>query len=292
MGTAAHHVQTFCTNVTLATAEIYQSGQLVAISPISTSVKLSNLSPYIFRTVPSDYIAARALADHMLEELKQQNVAVFYSSQSNYSQSLKSEFVTAVSLGGGQVASEFDLSRADFSAAQSLKQAMNEGAQVLMLAANTGTLDKALQVVQVNRQRLSLLGGDDVYTPKTLEIVGELAENMVLAIPWHILSDPDAEFVQVARKLWGGEVNWRTAMAYDATRALSAAIERSPTRIGVQQVLSNPNFVAIGACGKIRFFPSGDRHHAIQLVKIQPGDRTSFGYEFVPIVSPRQVPQD
>ena len=282
----------YASDVTLATAKIYQSGQLVAISPISTSVKLSNFSPYIFRTVPSDYIAARALADYMLEEFMEQNVAVFYSSQSNYSQSLKSEFVTAVSLGGGQVVNEFDLSRTDFSAAQSLKQAMNEGAQVLMLAANTGTLDKALQVVQVNRQRLSLLGGDDVYTPKTLEIVGELAENMVLAIPWHILIDPDAEFAQVASRLWGGEVNWRTAMAYDATKALIAAIERSPTRIGVQQVLSNSNFVATGAGGKIRFFPSGDRHQAIQLVKIQPGDRTSFGYEFVPIVSPSQVRQD
>ncbi len=110
---------------------------------------------------------------------------------------------------------------------------------MLMLAVNTGTLDKALQVVQVNRQRLSLLGGDDVYTPKTLEVVGELAENMVLAIPWHILSDPDAEFVQVARKLWGGEVNWRTAMAYDATRPEFGV--RS-SKFGVGETLYAPSF--------------------------------------------------
>ena len=275
----------YASDVTLATAKIYQSGQLVSISPISTSVKLSNLSPYLFRTVPSDYMAARALAEYMLEELRQPNVAVFYNSQSNYSESLKSEFMAAVSLGGGRVVSTFDLSNANFSAADSFKQAMSGRAEVLMLAANTGTLDKALQVVQVNRQRLSLLGGGDVYTPKTLQVAGEFAEDMVLAIPWHINGKPEDEFARVSRKLWRGEVNWRTAMAYDATSALIAAIERSPTRLGVQKVLSHPNFSILGACDQIRFLPSGDRLKPIELVKIQPSKRNSFSYEFTPFVS-------
>ena len=276
----------YASDVSLATSKIYQSGQLVTISPVSTSVKLSNLSPYLFRTVPSDYIAARALAEYMLEELNQ-NVAVFYSSQSNYSKSLKSEFIAAVSLGGGRVVNTFDLSDANFSVADRLEQAIDEGAKVLMLAANTDTLDQALQVIQVNRQRLSLLAGDDVYTPKTLQVAGELAENMVLAIPWHINSNPTAEFAQVATKLWGGAVNWRTAMAYDAAQALIAAIERSPTRIGVQKGLSDPHFFAPGACDQIHFLPSGDRLKQIELVKIQPtalkGDRHSFSYEFTPV---------
>lgn len=274
----------YASDVTLAVAEIYQSGQLVAISPISTSVKLSNLSPFLFRTVPSDFIAARALADYMLEVLDQQKVAVFYNSQSNYSQSLKSEFVTAVSLGGGQMVSAFDLSDANFSAADSFKQAMQNGAEVLMLAANTGALDRALQVIQVNRQRLSLLAGDDVYTPKTLQVSGDLAEDMALAIPWHIENSPDAEFVQAARKLWRGEVNWRTAMAYDAVSALIAAIDRNPTRIGVQRVLSDPDFSAPGAYKQVTFAPSGDRLKGVELVKITPSNRNAFDYKFEPIL--------
>ena len=277
----------YASDVTLATAKIYHSAQLVVISPISTSVKLSTLSPYLFRTVPSDYIAARALAAYMLEDLKKRNVAVFYSSQSNYSESLKSEFIAAVSLGGGRIVSTFDLSDANFSAADSFKQARDGGTEVLMLAANTGTLDKALQVVQVNRQRLSLLGGDDVYAPKTLQVAGELAEDMVLAIPWHINTKPEDEFAQVARKLWGAEINWRTAMAYDAATALIAAIERNSTRLGVQKVLSHPNFSTLGVCNQIHFLPSGDRLKPIELVKIQPSDRNSFSYEFTPIASER-----
>ena len=272
----------YASDVTLATTKVYEKERLVAISPISTSIELSDRSPYIFRTVPSDYIAARALARHMLEKNKQQNVAVFYNSQSNYSKSLKSEFVTAVSLDGGRVVSTFDLGDLNFSASDCFEQAVNSGAEAIALVANTSTLDKALQVVQVNRQRLSLLAGDDVYTPKTLQVAGEQGENMVLAIPWHMRANPDSSFASNARQLWGGEVSWRTAMAYDATRALIAAIAHNPTRLGVQTTLSNVNFATFGADDSVRFAPSGDRFSQIQLVKMQSA-KNKFGYEFVPI---------
>lgn len=273
----------YASDVTLATADTYQAGGLVAISPISTTVKLSGRSRFVFRTVPSDYVAARALADYMLQKLKQEKVIVFFNSQSGYSQSLKSEFVTAVSLGGGQVINEVDLSNPNFDAVPSIDQAIQQGAQVLMLAVNTGALDKAMLVVQVNGKRLKILGGDDVYTPKTLQLGGLAAEGMVLAIPWHILGNPQAEFAKTANQLWGGEVNWRTAMAYDAAQALIAGIARNPTRTGVQQAMLAPDFSAQGAAGMIKFLPSGDRNQTVQLVKIQAGSGTPWGYKFVPL---------
>jgi len=196
-------------------------------------------------------------------------------------------------IGGGQVVSEFDLSDPGFSAAKSVEQAtISQGAKVLMLAANTGTLDKALQVVQVNRQRLELLGGDDVYSPKTLEVGQEAAEGMVVAVPWHIDAHRDSPFVSQSKQLWVGNVNWRTATAYDATKALIGAfaqrllgsIERDPTRTGVQQALISPNFSASGASGTVQFLPSGDRNAPVQLVKIVSGQQSGTGYDFVPIL--------
>ncbi|MEH2328569.1 ABC transporter substrate-binding protein [Nostoc sp.] len=268
---------------TLAAGTIYTSGQLVAISPTSTSVKISNFSHYVFRTVPSDFMAARTLANYMVRTLQKKNAVVFFNSQSNYSQSLKSEFVSSVSLEGGQVASEFDLSRADFSAAKSIEQATKQGAEVLMLAANTETLDKALQVIQINQKRLTLLGGDDVYTAKTLEIGREQAVGMVLAVPWHIDSDPKSDFPQKSRQLWSADVSWRSALSYDATVALISALERNPTRPGVQQALLSSDFSATGASGTIRFLASGDRNAPVQLVKIVPGSRSRTGYDFEPV---------
>ncbi len=273
----------YASDVSLATAPVYQQGELVAISPISTSVKLSGFSRYFFRTVPSDYVAARALAAYMLNQLQKKTAAVFFNSQSGYSQSLKAEFVTALSLGGGQTLLEVDLSDPGFSPADSVKSAIQQGAQVLVLAANTGTLDKALQVVQVNQQRLQLLGGDDLYAPKTLEVGGAESVGMVVAVPWHIDANPSASFPRQSRLLWGGDVNWRTALSYDATQALIAALQRNPTRSGVQQTLADPSFSTPGASGVVRFLPSGDRNASVQLVKIVLGQRSGKGYDFVPV---------
>jgi branched-chain amino acid transport system substrate-binding protein len=270
-------------DTTLAAGDIYTSGKLVAISPTSTSVKITNFSPYIFRTVPSDFMAARSLANYMVNNLQKKQAAVFFNSRSNYSQSLKTEFVSSVSLEGGQVSSQFDLSQANFSAAKSLKQATEQGAEVLMFATNTETLDKALQVVKINQKRLNLLGGDVIYTLKTLEVGGEEASGMVVAVPWHIEGESKSEFPQTSRQLWGGDVSWRTAMAYDATVALIAALEKNPTRSGVQQALSSSEFSTTGASGVIRFLPSGDRTAPVQLVKIVPGKRSRTGYDFEPV---------
>lgn len=272
----------YSSDTTLAAGAIYTSGQLVAISPTSTSVKISNFSRYIFRTVPSDFMAARSLANYMVKTLQKKNAVVFFNSQSNYSQSLKSEFVSSVSLEGGQVPNEFDLSKADFSAAKSIEEATKQGAEVLMLAPDNETLDKGLQVVQVNQKRLTLLGGDVAYTVKTLEVGKEQATGMIVAVPWHIDSDPKSDFPRKSRQLWGGDVSWRTALSYDATDALIAALKGNPTRSGVQQALSSPGFSTIGASGTIRFLPSGDRNAPVQLVKIVSGNRSRTGYDFEP----------
>ena len=59
----------FSSGVTLATAPIYQQNELVAISPSSTYVAISNAENYIFRTVPSDRFTSSALARYFLEQL-------------------------------------------------------------------------------------------------------------------------------------------------------------------------------------------------------------------------------
>ncbi|MEG4286690.1 ABC transporter substrate-binding protein [Microcoleus sp. A006_D1] len=273
----------FSSDATLAASKIYQQNQLVAISPISTSVQLSGIGSNIFRTVPSDRFAANALSRYMLTKLQKKKAAVFFNSASNYSKSLKSEFTTALYGDGGQVVSEFDFAKGNFNAADSFKIAIAQGAEVIMLAANTATLDQALQVVQVNAKRLPLLAGDDVYTAKILQIGGAGATDMVLAVPWHILADPQSKFPQTSKELWNAEVSWRTALAYDAAIALIVGLGRNPTRTGIQQALSASDFSATGASGPIRFLPSGDRNRAVQLVIVKPGTRTSYGYEFVPI---------
>jgi branched-chain amino acid transport system substrate-binding protein len=82
----------FSSGSTLAAAEIYKNKQLVNVSPVSSSVKLTNFSKYNFRTIPSDHVAGRALGEYALKTLKKKKAQIFYNSQSAYSVSLKSEF--------------------------------------------------------------------------------------------------------------------------------------------------------------------------------------------------------
>lgn len=162
-------------------------------------------------------------------------------------------------------------------------EAQQKGAEAIVLASNTDRLDRALQIVRLNENRLPILAGDDVYSPKTLEMTREKGNNMVLAVPWHIQAPTAENFANRSRKLWGGDVNWRTATAYDATQALITASRQTQTREGVQQALRSRQFNAPGASRDIVFQSSGDRDVPVQLVQITKGKRSGFGYDFKPI---------
>lgn len=273
----------FGSEATLAGAEIYQQGELVMISPTSTSVQLSGKGNYLFRTVPSDRFTATTLASYMLDNMGQQTAAIYYSSTSDYSKSLKDQFTTALTTGGGQVTQEFDVSSASFNVQDTLGQARQRNTQVLVLATNTATLEQALQVIQTNNNQLPLLAGDSLYNPKVLQTGQARARGMVVAVPWIISSNRQSGFVQTSQQLWGGDVNWRTAMSYDAAEVLIAGIQQNPTRQGIQQALSNSSFELEGATGSIRFLSSGDRNQSMQLTTIEPGSRSGYGYDFVPV---------
>lgn len=274
----------FSSDTSLAASAIYQQAGLVMMSPTSTSVALSSVGDYIFRTVQSDRIAADSLARHMIEQMGVRNVAVFYNSQSDYSKSLKDAFSSIVLTEGGNVVAEIDLNTAaSFNAFDSLKQARDRGAEALMLAANTPTRSQAFQVITANQGQLKLLGGDNLYNAEILQTVGQDAVGMVIAAPWNRDANPNSPFPAAARQMWGGDVSWRTALAYDATMAIANGLRANPTRAGLQEALSAPSFSVPGASGNIQFMASGDRNRAAQLVTIEPGNRSGYGYDFVPV---------
>jgi branched-chain amino acid transport system substrate-binding protein len=273
----------FSSGVTLATADIYQDQGLVAISPTSTSVDISNLGSYIFRTVPSDRFTSNALAEYALEQLNKPQAIVIYNSQSPYSVSLKDSFTTDMVNSGGEVASEVDLAQSNFNPADILQQFQNREAEVLVFLNDSQTVDKAYLLMQLNNNQLSMLAGNSLYKPQTLQVVGAKAVGLVLAVPWHVLGNNNSDFPEASRSLWGGDVNWRSAMAYDAVQALAAGLKADPSREGIQKTLSQSNFVFNGASGTVKFLLSGDRNSPVQLVTVQSGKRSPYGYDFVPL---------
>ncbi len=256
-------------DTSMAAAQVYKDRQLVMISPTSSAVKLSNFDRYIFRTVPSDRMTAQALGNYMLQRLKKRKAAVFFNAASEYSQSLKQEFKEALFYNNVELVQEVDLTRPDFDADMAMQTAIAQGVEVLMLAPDSKALDRAFQIIQLNRRRLQVLAGDTAYNPTLLKLVGDQAVGMVVAVPATVQFSP---FQQQFGQLWGGKVvpSWRSALAYDSTQALVAALRKNPTRQGLQRTLALPTFTAPGAKGSVSFLGSGDRKGNVQLMTVVP----------------------
>jgi ABC-type branched-subunit amino acid transport system substrate-binding protein len=280
----------FASDTSLAAVEVYQQHKLVMISPTSTSEDLSRFGKtpdhVFFRTVSSDRVTAQHLATHLKNDAHQQKAAVFYNPQSNYSNSLQKEFLKSFRASGGQVIEEkFDLSNPSFKAKAEINRAQQQGATALVLLPESKTdsnaFQNALKVIRANEGRYWMVGGDSLYNSEILE--KEAVNRLVVATPWHSKSSPNPKFPEESESLWKGQVSWRTALAYDATRALITALEKQqqPNRIGMQRTLAHPAFQSNGATGNIRFSDSGDRLESnIQLVKVVPSDSSPSGYEF------------
>ena len=273
---------------TLAAAPVYQQGQLPMISPTSTTTELATLARdggnFVFRVIPSDQFTGTTLARHMLSEGKNQPI-VFYNSQSSYSKSLQEAFSTTLGLEGGQVAKLVDLSQGN-----PATELQGSGADAVVLLPDSATFDAAIAVAQVNQGQLPVLAGDAFYRIEALQKGGNSLTGTVVTVPWHPLKSTPP-FAQVSASTWGGDVNWRTALSYDAFQVLGSAQASgnvSPTsgsqgRAAIGQALAGQGFSANGSTGAISFLPSGDRNTSVLLVEVQPGSRSGTGFDFVPL---------
>jgi len=270
-------------DASIAAAPVYQQGRLVMISPTSTADRLSGIGSYVLRTVPSDSFDAFALSYYAIKTAHLTKIAICADSQDRASQSLSADFTKYLQTYRAKVADvNCDFSSLNFDPTTAVAGAVSNGADGLLLAPSVDKLEKAIDIARANKDRLSLFSYSVMYTLQTLHS-GQVAVNgMVLTIPWYSLQNQP--FVHKAKTLWGGSVNWRTAMAYDATQAAIAGLSQSNTRSGLQQFLHSSSFSARGATGtKIKFLPSGDRVGGVILVRVQPGKNSGTSYDFVPI---------
>jgi branched-chain amino acid transport system substrate-binding protein len=270
-------------NASIAAAPFYQQGGLVMITPTSSADTLREMGSYIFRATPSTRALAETLANYTVDVAGKANIAVCIDSQAEVSKSFKEEFTWATYNHGGKIApTECDLSAPDFLATEIPSRAISDGADALVLAPSILKVDQAIEVAKANDDRLTLLGSHSMSTYTTLKEGQVKVNGMVSVVAWDSQVEPNNSFNVNANKLWGGAVNWRTAMAYDAAKTALTGIKLGASREQLQQTMTNPAFVAEGATSVVRFLPSGDRNLKGILVEVQPGKKSGTGYDFVP----------
>jgi branched-chain amino acid transport system substrate-binding protein len=271
----------------LMAAPVYEKGGMVMISPTSTANSLSGIGSHIFRTTPSTRVTADTLANYVVNVVHRKKVAICADSKDKASKSFKEEFAWSLAQYGGKLSNTVcDFSAENFNGGDIPSQAISGGADALLLAPSLYTLNPATEVIQANRGRLALFGNQTIYIIDTLQHGQRDANGMVLAVPWHPQETANSPFIQESKKLWGAVGNWRTAMAFDATKAIIQGLKAGTTREQLFQSLSNANFSFQGATGKVEFLPSGDRSLRGTLVQVRPGKLSGTGYDFALLAAP------
>ncbi|MEG3966680.1 bifunctional serine/threonine-protein kinase/ABC transporter substrate-binding protein [Microcoleus sp. T2B6] len=288
----------YASEMTLATVDIYDRNKLVALSPGSTTEELTRKPrKFFFRTAPTTSIEAEALVNQLLS-LGEKKVAVFYNPNSPFSASLWEEFKKQFEAQGGttiRLREFYDLSKNNFNAEAAIKKLEKAGKIALLLIPDgqvTNAQPNAIDMIKANNDRHWIVASWGLYDWRTLEAAKQLksVEKLAISVFWHPLTSFDKKFPQNTEKLWGGPVNTRSALTYDAARTLIKALEMQPepTRQGMQQTLADPNFKAEGATGIIEFdSKTGNRKNPPKgVAHIVPCAREQFGVTFVPIEFP------
>ncbi|MBD2139365.1 ABC transporter substrate-binding protein [Anabaena sp. FACHB-1237] len=256
----------------IAASEVYQKAKILMISPTATSTNLTGKGEYIKRTVLNDAIAGGTLARYVSQKLQKKSLAIFYNSQNDYSKSLRQSLINEYMIEKGRIAYEADFSDPNFKAGVMVRQAKTAASDVIMLAADSSTLDKALQVMQANNKRLLLIGGNSLYVNDPILSIGcSDSQGIILAVPWNIKNHLNSPYVKTASNLFKAEVSWRSKMSYDALSAIIVALKNTPnpTRQSLQETMSNPDFSASSGDEEVvKFDPQGDRINSVELVTV------------------------
>ena len=271
-------------SVSLAAASIYQQGNLVMISPTSVARDLSQAGSYIFRTTPSTRILAETLAKYAVD-IRRPKVAICVDSGESASVSFKEEFSLSLFESGGEIApTECDFANENFNPDEIPAKITADGAEALLLIPSVNKINQALDVAKATKNRVPLFGNDSMYTYETLNVGRGDIKGLVVPAAWHPDFTTASSFNKNALNLWGMAGSWRTATAYDATKAIVTGLSSATSRQGLQQTLINSGFVVKGASGKVAFQSSGDRKEKkAVLIKANPGKSSGTGYDFAPV---------
>lgn len=288
----------YTSDMTVETVDIYNRNKLVAISPGSTTEELTRKPrKFFFRTAPTTSIEAEALVNQLLK-VGQKRAAVFYNPNSPFSASLWEEFKQQFEAEGGTTfrsSNYYDLSKNNFNAEAAIKEIEKTPKTALLLIPDgqvTNSLENAIEMIKANGDRNWIVAPWTLYEPRTLELAKQLksVKKLGVSVFWHPLISFDKKFPVNAQKLWGGPVNTRSALTYDAAKTLIKAIEMQPepSREGMQKTMADPNFKAEGATGIIEFdSKTGNRKNSPKaLAHIVPCAKKQFGLTFVPIEFP------
>jgi eukaryotic-like serine/threonine-protein kinase len=289
---------------TAATLCIYQEKELVLISPTSTTSDWENnekCKDTFFRTVPSNKQEARGLAEYLFSNKQlqaigknQQRIAIFYRKKSLYSRTLQKAFNEECQhkLDKCKVLPPVDISQDNFNSQAEIDKANKLGVTALAVfpdGLTSSAFKNSLDLISKNKGKLSVVSGNSLFAPETLDTIRRnpaSSKNLVIAVSWDRKDPKNKNFAENAKNLWKADVNWRSAMSYDAAKVIIAALSKNPQpdRKKLLKILKSNEFNTEDgyATGIVSFDGSNRQQDLYKLLEVKGTSQDLDFFSFTP----------
>lgn len=229
---------------------------LAAVSPTSTSVSLTGLSPWLFRVCPSDAASSRAAARYVLDSLGLRKATIMYRNDS-YGRGWSAAFTQAYGDGGGTVL-ERNPHLADMNEWRAYAGLVKlTHPEIVLFPGSPADLAGFVRSMRAIGTDTPVLGGDAIseLEAQATEFAGV---RYIAFFQASRVKTPEAKaFVSAFMKKYGVVPEQRSALAYDATILIGrAALEAGATRRAVRDYLASVGSSrppATGVTGPIAF---------------------------------------
>ena len=235
---------------------------LAAVSPTSTSMTLTGLSPWLFRVCPSDAASSRAAARFVLDSLGFRRASIMYRNDS-YGRGWSAAFTGAYTAGGGIVL-EKNPHVADMNEWRPYAGIVKlTRPEIVLFPGSPADLAGFVRSLRGINADTPVLGGDAVseLEAQAAEFAG--VRYIAFFQASHIQTPEAKAFVSAFTKKYGVPPEQRSALAYDATMLIGhAALEGGATRPRVRDFLAsigNARPAVTGVTGRIAF----DQQHDV-----------------------------
>ena len=236
---------------------------LAGVSPTSTSVSLSGISPWLFRVCPSDAASSRAAARFVLDSLGYQRATIMYRNDS-YGRGWSSAFAQAYSAAGGTVL-ERNPHIADMNEWRAYAGVIRlTRPDIVLFPGSPADLAGLVRSMRAVGAHTPVLGGDALseLEAQATEFAG--VRYVAFFQASRAQSAEAKAFVAAFTTKYGVPPEQRSALAYDATMLIArAALAVGPDRERVRDYLatvggSRPAMT--GVTGRIAF---DDQHDVV-----------------------------